>query len=65
MLRERGDLMRERLLGIERDLIEAISDARTFEPHDENWRSFVTRLDSAKSAIWHAMDEQPWPLAGR
>lgn len=51
--------MRQKLLEIERAILEALEDASQMQPHDAAWRSFVGRLESAKVAIWHAMNENP------
>jgi hypothetical protein len=51
--------MREKLLKIESLILEALRDANSIEPHNDEWRSFVGRLGNAKVAIWHAMDEVP------
>lgn len=51
--------MRDRLRDIEIQILQALSEAQLIEVHDSKWRSFVGRLDDAKVAIWHAMDETP------
>lgn len=51
--------MRQKLLKIESLILDALRDADSIEPHNDQWRSFVGRLDNAKVAIWHAMDEVP------
>ena len=48
-----------KLKQIEALVLEALKDAELAEPHDDKWRSFVTRLGNAKVAIWHAMEECP------
>jgi hypothetical protein len=51
--------MSEKLREIERLILEAGRDAQRIEPHGSQWAAFVTRLDDAKVAIWHAMDNIP------
>ena len=48
-----------KLRQIEALILEALKDADLALPHDDQWRSFVGRLEDAKVAIWHAMEECP------
>lgn len=51
--------MRDRLKDIESQILRALREADSIQPHDAQWRNFVRRLQDAKVAIWHAMDEIP------
>jgi hypothetical protein len=51
--------MQEKLLKIESLILETLRDAKSIKAQNDQWQSFVGRLENAIAEIWQAMDDVP------